>query len=204
MNKRLKYIILIGFALFVAVNAGISFFMYSQNRQLPVDEQILQNSVTAKLQSIMQKQFETEGRHLAVNDKFTDSLMNYAKNNAVLILYIDRYSCSSCVDNAIADLLSLKDSIDSQNVLLILSIEGDGKKEVALLRNKIRNQFNILAVEEGDIKLEGIPENLPVHFFVLDDRLMPFCIYFYAPEFPALNRSYLNTVYQRFLKKAAG
>jgi hypothetical protein len=202
MNKRLNYIILIGFAVFLAVNTGISFFIYNQNKQQPTSEQIPQNSRVIKLQSIMQKQFEIENRTLVINALLTDSLKKYNRDNTVLILYLDKYSCSLCVDNAIADLLSFKDSIDSQNILIILSTEN--KKDAILLKNKIRNQFNILSVKEEDIKYEGISDNLPIHFFIVDNSLKSFCVYFYAPEFPGLNKSYLNTVYQRFFKKEIG
>jgi hypothetical protein len=202
MNKRLKYIILIGFAIFLAVNTCISFFIYNQNEQQPAKEQIPQNSGILKLQSIMQKQFEIENRSLIINNLLIDSFKNYTLNDTILILYIDKYSCSSCVDNAIADLLSFKDSIDSKNVLIILST--DDKKDAVLMKNKVRNLFNILPVKEGDINFEGITENLPLHFFVIDNKLIPFCIYFYAPEFPVLNKSYLNIVNQRFFKRKVG
>jgi hypothetical protein len=52
------------------------------------------------------------------------------------------------------------------------------------------------------MNFEGISENMPVHFFVIDRRLEPFCIYLYAPEFSELNKRYLNIVHQRFLKRS--
>jgi hypothetical protein len=198
-NKKLNGTVIFGFVVLLLVNALISLLIYNQNRQPVTGKQIPVNSGANKLQSIMQKQFETANRSLNINDSLLDSFRNYTGNGTVLVLYIDQYSCSSCVDNAIADLLSFKDSIGIQNILIILSTKN--KKDAALMKNKTGNQFKILPVREKDINFEGISENLPVHFYVIDNRLMPFCIYFYAPEFPQLNTQYLNIVYNRFFKK---
>jgi hypothetical protein len=173
-------------------------FIYKQNKQI-VEETIPQDSRIVKLQTIIQKQFEVENKSLTMNDTIADLLRNYTRDKNLLVLCFDKYSCSSCIDNAIADLLSFKDSIDSLNVLILFSTEN--KKDIILLKNKINNSFNILSVKEKDIKFEGISENLPLHFFVLDSQLKPFCIYFYAPEFPQLNRKYFNTVHRRFFEK---
>jgi hypothetical protein len=199
MNKKLKYIILIALTIFLAGNICISFFIYNQKKQLLTDKQITQNSIGIKLLSIIQKHFEIENRSLIINNFQADLLKNYIGNDTVLILYIDKYSCSLCIDNAIADLLSFKDRVNSQNILVIFSTENN--KGVTLLKNQIKNSFNILTVKEDDIKFDGISDHLPIHFFVIDKNLKPFCVYFYASEFTELNRAYFNIIYRRFLKK---
>jgi hypothetical protein len=191
----MNYKILIGVIILTVFNIGLSVFIYKQT----VEEAIPQDSRIVKLQTIIQKQFATENKSLIMNDSIADLLRNYTKDKTILILRFDKYSCSSCTDNAIADLLSFKDSIGSQNIFILFSTEN--KKDITLLKNQIKNSFNIISVKEGDINFEGISENLPLHFFMLDSQLKPFCIYFYAPEFSKLNRKYFNTVYQRFFEK---
>jgi hypothetical protein len=194
MNNKKVILIMFIVCLF---STGISLFLYKQNDNTSMV--IQQDSKAITLQSIIQAQFEIENKSLVVNSRITDSLMKYVGDNMVLVLRFDQHSCDICKDNAIADLLSLKDNIDSQNVLIIFST--DSRKDVTILNNQIKNGFNILSIEEGDIKFEGMPENLPIHFFVLDSNLAPFCIYFYDPEFPELNKKYLDIVYRRFLKR---
>jgi hypothetical protein len=196
-NRKQNYAILIGLFIFLLLNTGISIFIYQQNNDTKASVQT--DSRFIKLQSIMQKQFETANRYFVGNNAVVDSLKNYIENNIVLMLHLDKYSCISCIDNAIADLLSFKDSIDSQNVLIIFSTES--VRDAILLKNKIQNKFKILCIRDGDINLEGISENLPIYFCLIDNQLKPFNIYFYATEFAGLNKKYLSIVYQRFFKK---
>jgi hypothetical protein len=197
-RKKQVYTILTGIIACLLLNIIISLLIYKRNSNNNANTQMQTDFKTIKLQSLMQAQLEVENKSLIVNNVISDSLMNYIGNDTILILYLDQYSCGICIDNAIADLLSYKDSIDPKNVLIIFSAENN--RDVILLRNKIKNSFNILPIKERDMNFEGISKNMPIHFFVIDRNLEPFCIYFYAPEFSELNKKYLNIVHQRFLK----
>ena len=128
-----------------------------------------------------------------LSKNISDSLQKRINDKLLLVLYFDSFSCDACISKAISDLINYKEKIGVQNVLVIVS--EDEQRRAMLLMNQVRDHFNTLWVKRNDLMFEGISDdNLPVHLFLLDRTMIPFCIYFYMPEFPLINKAYFNIV----------
>jgi len=180
--------------IFVTLSANITFFFIL--RRNPVDSE--NASREKKIEAMMLKQFEVEHRSLILSSNLIDSIQKYQNNSILFIFYFNNHSCGSCVDNAIADLISYKETIGKQHILIIVS--EDNEKSAKLMMNNVKDYFNTIWIKNNELKFEGIEENLPIHFFLLDQTMMPFCLYFYMPEFSALNRKYFNIVAKKILQ----
>ena len=150
-----------------------------------------------KIEAAIVKQFEVDQKSLILSSPLLDSIQKYMHSNVLFCMYFGSNSCGSCVDNAIADLISLKKTLGKKNILVIVS--EDNEKSAKLMMNTVKDYFNTLCVKKNELKFDGINESLHINFFLLDHSMKPFCLYFYMPEFPSLNREYFNIVAKRLL-----
>ena len=157
------------------------------------------NSREKKIEHVMLKQFEVEHRPLIISATLSNSLKEYMKSNTILVFYFDKLSCDPCTNIAIADLISHKETIGKQHILVLVA--EDDQRQAMLLMSQVKDHFNTLWIKPSEIKFEGIDEHLPVHFFLLDQSLNPFCLYFFMPEFSAFNNEYFNMVAKRISQK---
>lgn len=186
--------IIVGFVIGVLCINIVIFFVGRRKTQPIIYEN---NSREKKMEHVMQKQFELEHRPLVLTEILSDSLNKYINNNTILVFYFNDNSCDPCTDSAIADLINYKEKIGKQNILVIISV--DNRREAMLLTNQVKDHFNTLWIKNNEMQFEGIAENSPIHFFLLDRTMVPFCLYFYMPEFPTLNKEYFNIVAKRIL-----
>lgn len=182
----------IGIAILAILSFTITFNLYENNKDsitnIEEENQLIKKILTTEIQ---QQNFS--GYSIKTDDETKAKLLNLLSNNKKLIFRIAPEYCESCIDNAIAELSTAKDKINTDNIIIIASINNN--RDSLIIRNRFQNRYQYIFLSSDNyMYFKNRNEIIQSHFYTVDSTLLPTHLYIYTPTFPKRNKEYFDII----------
>jgi len=156
----------------------------------------LQNSITNLINKDI-LQYKLNNISLKGDSNLLADIVRRSQSSPLVICRFGEFSCETCIDEAMLQLIKNEKSINKDNFLIITHFQDHIRFREILTKYNDQNRFSFQNIEYGqNLYIKDIDEILPPYFFVLEsESLIPQKLYIYTKDCPEMNQLYFDLIF---------